>query len=60
AVVVDDRDLIAGKLRGILAEVTQPSRLGDLRAAAERARSIDPVTTILARVDALTMRKNRT
>ncbi len=60
AVVVDDRDLIAGKLRGILAEVTQPSRLGDLRAAAERARSIDPVTTILARVDALTTRKNRT
>jgi UDP-N-acetylglucosamine--N-acetylmuramyl-(pentapeptide) pyrophosphoryl-undecaprenol N-acetylglucosamine transferase len=60
AVVVDDRDLIAGKLRGILAEVTQPSRLGDLRAAAERARTIDPITTILARVDALTARKNRT
>jgi UDP-N-acetylglucosamine--N-acetylmuramyl-(pentapeptide) pyrophosphoryl-undecaprenol N-acetylglucosamine transferase len=60
AVVVDDRELIAGKLRGILAEVTQPSRLADLRAAAERARSIDPVSTILARVEALTMRKNRT
>ncbi len=59
AVVVDDRELIAGKLRGILAEVTQPSRLADLRAAAERARTIDPVTTILARVDALTTRKNR-
>jgi len=59
AVVVDDRELIAGKLRGILAEVTQPGRLAELRAAAERARAADPITTILARVDALTMRKIR-
>ncbi len=59
AVVVDDRELIAGKLRGILADVTRPSRLAELRAAAERGRAIDPLTTILARVDALTMRKNR-
>lgn len=59
AVVVDDRELIAGKLRGILADVTQPSRLAELRAAAERSRAADPITTILARVDALTMRKTR-
>jgi UDP-N-acetylglucosamine--N-acetylmuramyl-(pentapeptide) pyrophosphoryl-undecaprenol N-acetylglucosamine transferase len=59
AVVVDDRELIAGKLRGVLAEVTQPSRLAELRAAAERARAADPIETILARVDALTMRKIR-
>jgi UDP-N-acetylglucosamine--N-acetylmuramyl-(pentapeptide) pyrophosphoryl-undecaprenol N-acetylglucosamine transferase len=59
AVVVDDRELIAGKLRGILADVTRPSRLAELRAGAERERATDPITTILARVDALTMRKNR-
>lgn len=57
AVVVDDRELIAGKLRGILADVTRPLRLAELRAAAERERAADPVATILARVDALTMRK---
>jgi len=57
AVVVDDRELIAGKLRGILADVTRPSRLAELRAAAEREQAADPLTTILARVDALTMRK---
>lgn len=59
AVVVDDRELVAGKLRGILADVTRPGRLAGLRAAAERGRATDPLTTILARVDALTMRKNR-
>ena len=57
AVVVDDRELIAGKLRGVLADVTKPARLAELRAAAERERAADPLTTILARVDALTMRK---
>ena len=59
AVVVDDRELIAGRLRGVLAEVTRPGRLSELRAAAERARTVDPITTILARVDALAMRKIR-
>ena len=59
AVVVDDRELIAGKLRGILADVTRPVRLAELQAAAERAVASDPVTTILARVDALLARKNR-
>jgi UDP-N-acetylglucosamine--N-acetylmuramyl-(pentapeptide) pyrophosphoryl-undecaprenol N-acetylglucosamine transferase len=57
AVVVDDRELAAGKLRGILADVTRPARLAELRAAAERERAADPLTIILARVDALTMRK---
>ncbi|HTZ54812.1 MAG TPA: undecaprenyldiphospho-muramoylpentapeptide beta-N-acetylglucosaminyltransferase [Candidatus Acidoferrum sp.] len=57
AVVVDDRELIAGKLRGILADVTKPGRLAQLHAAAERAGAADPLATILARVDALTMRK---
>jgi UDP-N-acetylglucosamine--N-acetylmuramyl-(pentapeptide) pyrophosphoryl-undecaprenol N-acetylglucosamine transferase len=57
AVVVDDRELIAGKLRGVLADVTKPARLAELRAAAERERALDPLATILARVDALTMRK---
>lgn len=58
AVVVDDRELIAGKLRSVLADVTQPSRLAALSAAAERSRAADPVATILARVDALTARKS--
>ena len=57
AVVVDDRELIAGKLRGVLADVTKPARLAELRAAAERERALDPLATILARVDALTTRK---
>ncbi len=57
AVVVDDHELLAGKLRAILADVTQPSRLEGLTAAAERARALDPVASILARVDALTPRK---
>jgi UDP-N-acetylglucosamine--N-acetylmuramyl-(pentapeptide) pyrophosphoryl-undecaprenol N-acetylglucosamine transferase len=57
AVVVEDRELAAGKLRGILADITRPARLAQLRAAAERERAADPLATILARVDALTMRK---
>jgi UDP-N-acetylglucosamine--N-acetylmuramyl-(pentapeptide) pyrophosphoryl-undecaprenol N-acetylglucosamine transferase len=57
AVVVDDRELIAGKLRGILAETARPSRLAELAEAAGRMRASDPVTTILARVDALIARK---
>jgi UDP-N-acetylglucosamine--N-acetylmuramyl-(pentapeptide) pyrophosphoryl-undecaprenol N-acetylglucosamine transferase len=60
AVVVDDRELAAGKLRGILADATRPARLAELRAAAERERAADPLTTILARVDVLTMRKTAT
>jgi UDP-N-acetylglucosamine--N-acetylmuramyl-(pentapeptide) pyrophosphoryl-undecaprenol N-acetylglucosamine transferase len=59
AVIVDDRELIAGKLRTILADVTRPARLAELRKAAEQGRETDPVTTILARVDGLLTRKNR-
>ena len=58
AVVVDDRELIAGKLRGILAEVTASERLASLRAGASQLQSIDPISTILARIGALTARKS--
>jgi UDP-N-acetylglucosamine--N-acetylmuramyl-(pentapeptide) pyrophosphoryl-undecaprenol N-acetylglucosamine transferase len=59
AVVVDDRELFAGKLRAILADVVQPSRLAELRAAAERGLALDPIATILNRVEALGARKKR-
>ncbi len=58
AVVVDDRELGAGKLRQVLADVTSPGRLNALTSAAERARAMDPLATILARVDALISRKS--
>lgn len=58
AIVLEDRELAAGRLRGVLAEVTLPARLAALQRAAEVARSLDPLTTILARVDALVARKN--
>lgn len=57
AVVVPDRDLVAGRLRGVLSEVTAPSRLQQMQAAAERLRNTDPVATILARIAVLTERK---
>lgn len=53
AVVMDDREILAGKLRGVLAEVTAPSHLEPMKAAAQRLAASDPVATILARVDAL-------
>ncbi len=59
AVVIDDRDLAAGKLRALLADVTVPSRLAVMREAAERLRASDPLATILARVGALQARKMR-
>jgi UDP-N-acetylglucosamine--N-acetylmuramyl-(pentapeptide) pyrophosphoryl-undecaprenol N-acetylglucosamine transferase len=59
AVVVDDRELAAGKLRTILADVTKPSRLTAMTAAAEQLSASDPIATILARVDALQSRKKR-
>ncbi len=58
AVVVDDRELRAGKLRGILAEVTASERLASLHACASQLRAIDPIATILARIAALTARKS--
>ncbi len=57
ALVVDDRDLVAGKLRGILAEATAPGKLASMEAAAARMAATDPVATILARVDTLLARK---
>lgn len=59
AVVIDDRELAAGKLRGILAEATSGPALRALRAAAQTLRATDPVATILARIAALTARKTR-
>ena len=59
AVVVDDRELAAGKLRTILADVTMPARFAALAAAAERSRDADPLATILARVDALLAKKRQ-
>ena len=57
AIVVDDRDLAAGKLRGVLADVTASERLASLNAAAQHLQEIDPIATILARIAALTARK---
>jgi UDP-N-acetylglucosamine--N-acetylmuramyl-(pentapeptide) pyrophosphoryl-undecaprenol N-acetylglucosamine transferase len=59
AVVAGDRELIAGKLRTILADVTAPSRLEAMRACAQRLQETDPVATILTRIDALLARKAR-
>lgn len=58
ALVLDDRDLAAGKLGLTLAEATAPSRLAALEAAAQRLREADPVATILARIDALAARRS--
>ncbi|HLX26832.1 MAG TPA: undecaprenyldiphospho-muramoylpentapeptide beta-N-acetylglucosaminyltransferase [Candidatus Cybelea sp.] len=57
AIVVTDRDLVAGKLRSALAETAAPERLAQLQAAAERLRAGDPVATIIARVDSLIARR---
>jgi UDP-N-acetylglucosamine--N-acetylmuramyl-(pentapeptide) pyrophosphoryl-undecaprenol N-acetylglucosamine transferase len=59
AVVVDDRELAAGKLRMVLSDVTRPARFAQLAHAAERARASDPLATILGRVDDLVARKKR-
>jgi UDP-N-acetylglucosamine--N-acetylmuramyl-(pentapeptide) pyrophosphoryl-undecaprenol N-acetylglucosamine transferase len=58
AVVADDRDLAAGKLRAILAGATAPARLAALTAAAGRLGESDPVATIIARVETLLARKS--
>lgn len=59
AIVVDDRELEAGKLRSILADATSPARFASLSQAAEQVSAVDPVATILARVDALRAGKIR-
>jgi UDP-N-acetylglucosamine--N-acetylmuramyl-(pentapeptide) pyrophosphoryl-undecaprenol N-acetylglucosamine transferase len=57
AVVADDRELQAGKLRTILADVTVPSRLAAMHDAAQRLTQTDPVATIIARIGELLARK---
>ncbi|HVA28460.1 MAG TPA: UDP-N-acetylglucosamine--N-acetylmuramyl-(pentapeptide) pyrophosphoryl-undecaprenol N-acetylglucosamine transferase, partial [Candidatus Baltobacteraceae bacterium] len=57
AIVVEDRELVAGRLAAILSEATAPGRLEALRLAAERGQG-DPVATILGRVEKLAYRKN--
>jgi UDP-N-acetylglucosamine--N-acetylmuramyl-(pentapeptide) pyrophosphoryl-undecaprenol N-acetylglucosamine transferase len=59
AVVVADRELVAGRLRSALAEAAAPQRLEAMQAAAARLRADDPVATILARVDSLIARRKK-
>jgi UDP-N-acetylglucosamine--N-acetylmuramyl-(pentapeptide) pyrophosphoryl-undecaprenol N-acetylglucosamine transferase len=56
-VAVEDRELEAGRLADVLADVTAPERLAQLRAAAARLPTGDPLTVIVARVDALVQRR---
>lgn len=58
-VILADRELASGRLRIALAECAQAERLEAMRAAAARLSAGDPVATIVARVDALLARKNR-
>ena len=57
AVILDDRDLVAGKLRTALAQAASAPRLAALHDAASKLAQADPVATILARIAALTARK---
>lgn len=59
AVVMNDRELQAGRLRAVLADIAIPARLAAMNAAAERMQAADPLATILARVDALLARKQQ-
>lgn len=58
AVVVNDGELAAGRLGEILHDATRPERLRQMTAAAGRLQQSDPVTTILARIDALRARRS--
>ena len=58
AIVVNDAELTAGRLPGILADATSPLRLASLRSHAETMRVEDPVARIAARIDALVPRKD--
>lgn len=58
-VILADRELASGRLRIVLTECAETERLEAMRAAAARLRVDDPVATIVARVDALLTRKNR-
>lgn len=57
ACVIADKDLSADTLWWKLRDVMDPQRLAAMRAAARSLASGDPVTAILARIDALTSRK---
>ena len=57
AVVLPDDRLQAGGLTAALADATQPLRLAALAEAAARLGGDDPLSTILARIDALLSRK---
>lgn len=59
AVTLADRELASGRLRFVLAECAEPSRLDGMRAAAARLSEGDPVATIVTRVDALLARSER-
>jgi UDP-N-acetylglucosamine--N-acetylmuramyl-(pentapeptide) pyrophosphoryl-undecaprenol N-acetylglucosamine transferase len=57
AVAVADRDLDAGRLRLLLAQIVEPERLGALQAGAARLRPADPIAAILTRIAALAARR---
>jgi UDP-N-acetylglucosamine--N-acetylmuramyl-(pentapeptide) pyrophosphoryl-undecaprenol N-acetylglucosamine transferase len=58
AAVIADRDLNADALWWTLRDVMEPRRLATMRAAARSLGANDPVTAILARIDALASRKS--
>jgi UDP-N-acetylglucosamine--N-acetylmuramyl-(pentapeptide) pyrophosphoryl-undecaprenol N-acetylglucosamine transferase len=58
AVVVADRELASGRLREVLQRAVDEPALTELSTAAAKLRGNDPVATIIARVEALTGRKN--
>ena len=57
AIVLEDRELAAGRLRSVLAETSVPARLAAMETAAAGLRATDPVATILARVENLASRR---
>lgn len=57
AVVLSDREMKAGALPRLLAQIVEPQRLHALSTAAARLGDGDPMAAILARVDALLSRR---
>jgi UDP-N-acetylglucosamine--N-acetylmuramyl-(pentapeptide) pyrophosphoryl-undecaprenol N-acetylglucosamine transferase len=60
AAVLGDRELRATGLADLLAQVVEPKRLQALADGAKSLAGADPLNAILARIDALTSRKNET
>ena len=56
--VIEDRNLNADSLWWLLRSVMEPERLAAMRNAARSLAAGDPVSTILARIDALASRKH--